>query len=294
MFLVGDAGDPDEEGAVVRGRDLLLTQLRKDLEASRRPAGRVPIDVRIAFLGDNIYPNGLRDGTGSGGGCPGEGYCTQDQRQLEAQIAAIPDGVTVYFLAGNHDWGNTTEDDAYGLIVNQEQFLEKQHRPTRPVDLVPDAGCPGPGVDSVYVGGRTRLRIIFLDTQWLLLPEHDRPDPRSDPPAVCSPASEEDVYRELRWHLEQAGDTPVLLLAHHPVRTHSSHAGQGSGLAKVLYLLGWSAQDLNSAPYQRLIGRLEPMQLAHSRSRSPIASVTQTPIRSSQSIQPRQRSPAQR
>lgn len=250
VFLVGDAGYAGESGAVVKRRPLVFERLRSDLEAKLATSDT----VLVAFLGDNIYPNGLRDGTGDDGACPGSPYCSADREQLDAQLNAVPAGVGAYFIAGNHDWANTAGETAYPRVLNQGEYLEGT-----PAELVPSAGCPGPVVKDVLAGDERRLRLIFLDTQWLLLPEGSRPDQSSTPPPPCPGVTEEQVYEGLRDGFQAAGEAPVLLFAHHPIRTHSSHGGHGSGLSKLAGLLGWSAQDLNSRPYRRLIGRLEPI-----------------------------------
>ncbi len=246
VFLIGDAGEPDPLPPAAPVRDLILDSLHAEVQATRQ-AG---IETRLVFLGDNIYPDGLRDATDQGE-CAGSLYCPEDQAQLDAQIRAIPDGVEAYFLAGNHDWGNTSGKDAYLRILNQGTYLG-----ARGQELVPAAGCPGPVVRDLVVGNQSRLRMIFLDTQWLLLPEESRPGRDSEPSVTCTFSAEEEVYERLGRDLASA-DVPVLLLLHHPIRTYGDHGGSGSWRSRLLYRAGWSAQDVNSAPYARMITRLD-------------------------------------
>ncbi|MCG8467427.1 MAG: hypothetical protein MJB57_04365 [Gemmatimonadetes bacterium] len=246
LFLIGDAGEPDPPPPAAPMRDRVLGELAADIEDARRGGS----EARLVYLGDNIYPDGLRDAT-SQGRCAGARYCPLDAEQLDAQLDAIPEGTETYFLSGNHDWGNISGPEAYARIVNQAVYLEERGQA-----LIPPVGCPGPTVRDVVVDGEVALRMVFLDTQWLLLPTGSRPDRESSPPAVCT-YTDDDVMERLTRDLSIAVEAPVALLMHHPMRTYGDHGGRGSLTSAVVYRAGWSAQDVNAAPYARLIDRID-------------------------------------
>jgi hypothetical protein len=84
LYLVGDAGDA-APGDPVLGR--LAADMRADDEAE--------LDVAVAFLGDNVYPAGVRPGP--------EGVA--DTIALSAQLSVV-EGTSAgaLFVPGNHDW----------------------------------------------------------------------------------------------------------------------------------------------------------------------------------------------
>jgi len=248
VFLIGDAGAPDPPPPAAPIRDLILDSLEAEIAATR-DAG---IEARVVFLGDNVYPQGLRDATPMGE-CAGARFCPHDQEQLDAQIEAIPNGVRAYFVPGNHDWANVAGDEGYRRLSNQATYLGERSQ-----ELVPAAGCPGPVVRDLIVAGEARLRMIFLDTHWLLLPEARRPGQDSQPPVRCTYTAEHAVYEQVRRDIASAA-IPVMLLMHHPMRTYGDHGGSGSWVSRLLYRAGWSAQDVNSAPYARMIGRFDEL-----------------------------------
>ena len=59
LFLIGDAGEPDPPPPAAPMRDRVLGELAADIEAARRGGS----EARLVYLGDNIYPDGLRDAT---------------------------------------------------------------------------------------------------------------------------------------------------------------------------------------------------------------------------------------
>jgi hypothetical protein len=185
LFLVGDAGV---------GANPALDAFR--VAVSSRVAEVGAEHVAVVFLGDNVYPSGVR--------VRGEG-----SHRLTAQVTAARAAGTIVFVPGNHDWAQGGRE---GLerIRNQQAALEALG-----VRLLPRNGCPGPEV--VDVGAR--LRILAIDTQWWL---HA---PKKGGPEECTPGTREDSLRALTASISEERDT--IVVAHHPMLsggTHSRHS----------------------------------------------------------------------
>lgn len=254
LFLVGDAGEFGDGR-----RSFVLDKIAEGL------AEAVP-DKRVVYLGDNIYPDGLRPG--SHPDChswTGDGpYCPEDREQLDAQLSILSVDVPGYFVPGNHDWADTRSHDGYTMLWNQDQYLRNT-----PGRMLPEAGCPGPVRDFAVGTGEVRAHLIFIDTHWLILPNGSRPQTFDEasvpPPPDCEIEKADDVYPALARMLEDAGDLPVIVMGHHPTRTHGRHGGFANGA----YPFGFNSQDINSTPYRRLIRNLEAT-LAGRSSRAPV------------------------
>jgi len=233
VFLVGDAGD------AIEARSPLLQRLRADVEDwSSRLAHDT--SVVVLFLGDNVYPDGLS--------APGEAAYERDSTVLQAQVNAVagPWGrqrAWAYFLAGNHDWGDY-QADGDGRLRVQEEFLDRQRARGIRVRLQPEAGEPGPA----FVDVGSNLRILMYDTAWwLLAPDRDR---------------RVRVLRQTEDMLGRAGNRHVIVAAHHPFKSASSHGGNVAfwrtlGVRFLLARSGTILQDLNSLPYRELVDAMK-------------------------------------
>jgi hypothetical protein len=156
LVLIGDAGAPLPEGDPT-------------LELLARWADEHLDRTTVLFLGDNVYPAGLRDSDRA----EGERILRQ---QLEATTARK------IFVPGNHDWGFAwNRRYLEGVLLEQQEFLDAWEGSD--VRLEPREGCPGP-VPVELVPPRPGLdgglTLLLLDLHWWLLPEEDR--------TVCSPA----------------------------------------------------------------------------------------------------------
>jgi hypothetical protein len=225
LFLVGDAG------AASVDRSPLLHRLRRDVE---RWSEALATDsaVTVLFLGDNVYPGGVRD--------PGTRHFARDTAYLSAQAWSVDGprarahGTRGIFVAGNHDWGNLAGVPGEERLRNEEQVLASWAEGGRPVSLRPAAGEPGPV--SVAAGPAT---LILLDTQWWLQ--------SNDTPA------KEVVVDRLEAALWEARGRPTVLVAHHPLVSAGPHGVRGGvGPIDLLSRAGALVQDLNSRPYTEL------------------------------------------
>lgn len=230
VFLIGDAGD------ALPGRSPVTAKLADEVERWSRSVA-TDSAVVVFFLGDNVYPEGVRDRD--------DPAFTEDSLKLSSQVLTIRGeharrfSARGYFLAGNHDWGGRPGEAGLPRLRNETELVEAFRDEGHLVDFLPQAGAPGPVV--LDIGAHARF--VVIDTQWWLQ-GHD-------------PASERRVLGELSRSLRTAGRRTVAVAAHHPFISGGMHGGGGSLLDGfgVLWLLrraGALVQDLNSAPYRAL------------------------------------------
>lgn len=194
VFLVGDAGAPDP-GI----KEPVLKALQD--EASELGTSR----SSILFLGDNIYEYGMPDTISS--------ERIDSERRLDEQIdVAIKSKTRGIFIPGNHDWKQGKSDGLHSLR-NQESYIELKK--SQYISQIPSKGCPGP--DILDLGDN--LRLIILDTQWLLQEREHRPE------TECKTKSEDEVYKALSEAISTSGSRKVLVAAHHPPESNGPHGG---------------------------------------------------------------------
>lgn len=229
LYLIGDAGDANP------ARTDVLAQLAGDLDARLAETPSAP--VMVAFLGDNIYDDGLPTE-------PSE----EDLEKLRGQVETLGAhaGVRGVFLPGNHDWANGASfSDGRAAIERQIEWVQHASSGAN-VTFLPDDGCPGPATAEL---GAT-VRLVFVDTEWLL----------RDPERRCGTADE--FYARLTRVLEGSADRRVLVLAHHPLVSGGPHGGNVAPLENgpfVYYLArrsGTAIQDLSSRRYSEVVRRL--------------------------------------
>jgi hypothetical protein len=235
VFLVGDAG------AALGGSSPLLDDLASRVEAW---AGHLGADsaVTVAFLGDNVYPLGVRNRA--------HRRFAEDSLRLWSQIATLDGpaarsgGARGLFLPGNHDWGESSGEAGVARLRNQSEMLRAARRAGTPVRLVPEAGEPGP--DIVEVG--SAMRLILVDTQWYLQSREE--------------ALRSDFISGVGSALAGAGDRHVVVLGHHPYQSAGPHGalmqkGKALGFPYLMRKSGSLIQDRNAAPYRDLLTRFQ-------------------------------------
>ncbi len=230
VFLVGDAGN------AVTGEYPLLAALQEDVNRWSRGLGRDSA-VSVIYLGDNVYPEGVRDRSHPG--------LRDDSARLWSQVAVLGTGDARrhhsigLFVAGNHDWGNATGDAGVARLVNQGGMIADARRDGRLVALLPDAGQPGP----VFRDLRQNVRIVFFDTHWFLQERGE--------------GARRDFFLRMEAILASAGERSVILVSHHPYRSAGPHGAiipghHVGGLAYILKRAGALVQDLDSPAYDDL------------------------------------------
>ena len=225
LFLVGDAGSKEFEGnPVIRHMKTAVTVLD----------GR-GVPTTVLFLGDNVYEEGVREGH------------PEDLRRLGAQVEVVA-GTSAkgIFLPGNHDRANTAKDEGLERLMNQEQALRDFSGSGANVGLMPRGGCPGPVRENLEDSrGNVLAPLVVLDTPWWML------EPPTD--SGCSPSTKEGVIRELERVLSEASDIPVIVAAHHPLRSGGPHGGNSGSLRWLANRLGLVREDLNTPRYRAFI-----------------------------------------
>jgi len=230
LFLLGDGGENNEPR-----RDVLV-HLAENISSVAADGSGPP--VMVAFLGDNIYDDGVR-----------AEFVNEDVEKLRGQIYALGrfPNVKGVFVPGNHDWANGRSDEkGLAAMLRQRDGIERLAE-GRDVRLLPADGCPGPV--SQPLGDAAHL--VFFDSEWLLR----EPDDHCGTP--------EDFYRRLREELEANSDRHVIVLSHHPLVTGGPHGGNvapfehGPLVYYLSSLAGVSIQDRGSAAYSSMARRLE-------------------------------------
>ncbi|MDY7094609.1 MAG: hypothetical protein SX243_16685 [Acidobacteriota bacterium] len=227
LFLVGDAGSlssPTVEG--------VLADLRSQVTSYGEAVGGDR--VIVVFLGDNVYPDGMRRRSGE--------WDADAARALEQQIEVLAGtGARGIFLSGNHDWGGLREE--HGRVCRQAEFLDGVEDIR--VELLPENGCPGP--QRVDLGDA--LALILLDTEWL---RQNAEDPEEDEAESCSElmdcslATAGQVLAELGAMVSSAAQDgrSALVLGHHPLVTGGEHRS------------GWGKQDITAEDYADMAHRV--------------------------------------
>lgn len=233
LFLVGDAGQAET------GRSPLLARLGSDVERWSGALGRDSA-VTVAFLGDNVYPKGVRDR--SDRRFPADSVRLWSQIDIVSGPAARRHGTRGWFVPGNHDWGGMVGEKGVARLRNEEEALRRAREAgVADVTMVPDAGRPGPSIRDVGSG----YRIVILDTDWFLRPLDED--------------EESAFFERLERVLETAGDREIIVLAHHPWETSGPHGVTEGGRALGYYWLleksGTLVQDLDSPVYSDFLGR---------------------------------------
>lgn len=231
LFLVGDAGQAET------GRSPLLARLRGDVERWSAALGRDSA-VAVAFLGDNVYPRGLR--SRSDRHFPADSIRLWSQIDVVAGPVARAHATPGWFLPGNHDWGGMIGKKGEARLRNQAEALRRARESgAARVVMLPEAGRPGPAIRDIG----DRYRIVILDTDWFLRP--------LDEDAATA------FFDRLQSVFESAGSREILVLAHHPWETSGPHGvtegGRGLGFYWLLEKSGTLVQDLDSPVYAEFI-----------------------------------------
>jgi hypothetical protein len=227
VILIGDAGVPE-------GNEATLAEVG-------RWSADLPGRTAVAFLGDNLYPDGLGDGDERG------------EAILLRLLRATP--ARKVFVPGNHDWGNAWPSAK--TLAREERFVDGFTE--SPALFLPKGGCPGPAVETLAAPGdgtAKAIRVVAIDLDWWLLDAGDRP-------ACDGVASESDFVRALEETLRAHTGDHVVMVAHHPIRTGGPHGGFGRPflLKQLLPVAGWlgiEVHDLDAKRYREMLARLRP------------------------------------
>jgi hypothetical protein len=195
--------------------------------------------TQVVYLGDNIYPAGLR---------------SADRKRGEAVLLRLLRATRArkLFVPGNHDWGGTpTQYLSAGVLANQQAFIESHA--ALGADFEPKNGCPGPSeVQLLRPGERLSggLALLALDLHWWLLPEAQRPP--------CEGVSDTTVFlQRFGEALKAHHDGNLVVVAHHPILSGGPHGGQSRGFwMDLVIFIGYPfflTQDMIEPEYQEMV-----------------------------------------
>jgi len=230
VFLIGDTGNG------IPAQLPVFSALGRDIEhwAARLDTGAVTLLV----LGDLIYPDGMHPHDDPE--FSRDSIILGQQIELVTGPAAMAREARAYFLAGNHDYMQETDEEGRLRLSYTQTFIERARlRDGAQAWLLPGLHEPGPTV--VDMG--ERLRLVLLDTAWWLL--------------VGEQQEKNRMLIRLDAALATAGDRDVIVAAHHPYTSAGPHGGYVSlwkmlGIRYVLARSGAILQDLNSEQYREL------------------------------------------
>ena len=251
LYLIGDAGNAHDSSSVLK---MLSNFLSKEKG-----------NCTTIFLGDNIYFYGLPEESS-------KDYPDAKSR-LDAQIKAVKsyNGQAI-FVPGNHDWALDGKD-GWKAIKRQQQYVENHLGED---SFYPKNGCPGPEV----VKENKDFVLIIYDSQWWIHP-HEKPDS-----TLCTYGSKSLFIQAMKNLIEKYQDKTVVVMAHHPFFSCSSHGGRftlkehlfplrflnsklyiplpiiGSGMVLLRYLISHPSDSWNKN-YKALKNQLLPIFESH-------------------------------
>jgi hypothetical protein len=244
FFLIGDAGNADEEKA-----KNVLNALHEKLVLATK-------NSTLLFLGDNIYPRGMP---------PKEDKINYKiaYNKIESQLKISTNfkGKTI-FIPGNHDWYNGIKGLERQEEIVTAYFDDKE-------SFSPRKGCP---INDEKINDN--LLLITVDSQWFL-ENWDKTPIIND---GCSIKSREAFFEELESILTKNEDKTIILAMHHPLMSNGSHGGQFS-LKKQIFPLekkiplpvigsfinllrkttGASPQDIQNKQYTAFVKRIKTL-----------------------------------
>jgi hypothetical protein len=244
FFLIGDAGNADEENA-----KKLLGVLQEQLSQSDKNA-------TLLFLGDNIYPKGIPDEKEKAA------YnIALEKIKLQLTLSKIFKGKTI-FIPGNHDWYSGINGLKRQEKIVNDYLGEKKA-------FLPANSCP---IDDKKINDQ--LCLVTIDSEWFLEDWDKIPTINDD----CSIKTREDFFAEFENILNKNKDKTIVVALHHPLMSNGTHGGQFS-LEKQLFPLenkiplpiigsfvnflrktsGISPQDIQNKQYQTLVKRLKTL-----------------------------------
>jgi len=202
FFLVGDAGNADEEQAQ-QTLELLHKKLKK---ASKKST--------LLFLGDNIYPKGF-----PGDKHPEDKALAETKLTNQLKLTEGFKGKTIV-IPGNHDWYSGIKG-----LERQADFVTKYLNDKK--GFLPRKSCP---IENVKIDSTTTL--IAVDSEWFLEDWNDHPTINDN----CEIKTREAFFEELEGLLNKNQEKTVVLAIHHPLLSNGTHGGQFS-LEKQLFPL---------------------------------------------------------
>src|SRR6218665_101044 len=241
FFLIGDAGNADEEKA-----KLTLQALENQLEKSGKNA-------TLLFLGDNIYPVGMPADKSN------PNYPLAELKLTNQLLLAKNFKGKTIFIPGNHDWYSGLKG-----LENQAKFVTEYTKDKK--SFLPRKSC---GIEELKIDKNTIL--ITIDTQWFLEDWDKVPGINDD----CDIKTRDAFFEELESLLNKNQVKIKIIAMHHPLMSGGTHGGHfsfkkqlfpfesdfplpviGSFINLLRKTSGRSPQDLLNKQYQILTKRV--------------------------------------
>ncbi|MFL5765517.1 MAG: metallophosphoesterase [Bacteroidia bacterium] len=194
VYLVGDAGEDTTAGPA-------LLRLKEELNSHSKST--------VLFLGDNVYPNGLKKGD------------RISEKHLLSQLQLLNDFPgQAYIVPGNHDWDGQKRT-GLDRLKDEQDFVEAYMQTATTVanrsagSFFPKNGLPGPA----SVMADPKLRLVLIDTQWFL--QFYKKNVNGSKKKTIS-----EFYARLDSLLSfsKAHGETVIVAAHHPMYTNGQHS----------------------------------------------------------------------
>ncbi|MGK7392468.1 MAG: metallophosphoesterase [Candidatus Cyclobacteriaceae bacterium M2_1C_046] len=194
VYLLGDAGEEEYNPNYELVNKMIMQE--KDSASS------------IVWMGDNVYYDGLPD--------VDEPDRKEKEEVLLRQMRVADSTYTgnVIFVPGNHDW-NESLAGGLAAVNRQEEFVERYYNGRN--TFLPSNGCAGP----VQIPVSDNLVIIAVDSEWW---SHKYLKSRY-PDNGCTVADKIDLVIQMEDEIRRSQNKNVLIVAHHPLMSNSSHGG---------------------------------------------------------------------
>ena len=217
LLLIGDGGTANAARSSV-------------LAAARTYASVAPERTTVVWLGDNLYTHGLPADEETDRESVAERR--RGESVLSGQMELAAGGARAFFVPGNHDWDRSGKR-GLARVRAAGRFIATGSASLQ----LPSDGCPGPAwvdLEADHVSRAPGVRLVFLDTEWLLTRQHARGwqgcswgSIEADTEYEGSHAEPGRVYERLAEGLKGAADRGLVAVvaAHHPIYTAGSHGG---------------------------------------------------------------------
>jgi Calcineurin-like phosphoesterase len=194
LYLIGDTG----KKAVVSKNYLQFSQAITQDKTSC-----------VLFLGDNVYPKGIRP--------EGNKHHATDVEKLRIQLSLLKNHKgQFYMIPGNHDW-QMGKKNGLSHVLRQQVLVDKYIKDSltqysnEQAHYFKPTGLPGP--EKIELEGIT---IIMVDTDWWV---HQQIFHKVDVVENSKKKTEQLFFEQFDAHLKAAHDkgNKIVVMTHHPL-----------------------------------------------------------------------------
>ncbi|MEM6965540.1 MAG: metallophosphoesterase, partial [Bacteroidota bacterium] len=200
-YLIGDAGGLDDYDT---NTNVVFEAVAQQLHPDKK-------NQSIIFLGDNIYPDGLRK----------KEYAdrSREEKILDAHIElGKKNPGETYIIPGNHDW-NDGRKGGRKSILRQYEYVKDIDK-SYDINFFPKKGCGDPEVVKI----NKNLVFIFIDSQWWL----HRWDDEKKMNKGCELKTRRAFADKIQNLFTEYKNDQIVVFLHHPFKTNGNHGGKFS------------------------------------------------------------------